>query len=229
MKHLRQLTWLLLLVWQSTWFATTAQNKTGEYELLMERIRADVATNPNIESYLPLFDMNTGAFTDIDYGKRDRTNWEPYIHTERLCDMAFAYTNPDNKHYADERIQAMIVKGLDYWYDRNPHCNNWWYNQIAEPQTLGMLLVQMRIGKKQIPQEVEDKTLQRMIEEGGDPAKWTGANRADIALHWIYRACLQQNEGDLQFALDNVYSPVVYTTEEGFQHDNSYFQHGQEL
>ena len=33
----------------------------------------------------------------------------------------------------------------------------------------------------------------------------------------------------MQFALDNVDSPGVYTTEEGFQHDNSYFQHGQQL
>ena len=38
-----------------------------------------------------------------------------------------------------------------------------------------------------------------------------------------------QNEADLKTAIDNVFNPVVYTTEEGFQHDNSYFQHGEQL
>lgn len=83
--------------------------------------------------------------------------------------------------------------------------------------------------EKQIPQELETKILKRIQETGGDPAKWTGANRTDIALHWIYRSCLTQNEADLKTAIDNVFNPVVYTTEEGFQHDNSYFQHGEQL
>ena len=33
----------------------------------------------------------------------------------------------------------------------------------------------------------------------------------------------------MAYALENVYNPVVYTTKEGFQHDNSNFQHGQQL
>lgn len=121
------------------------------------------------------------------------------------------------------------MKGLEYWYERNPNCNNWWYNQIAEPQKIGILLIQMRVGKKQIPAELETKTLQRIRKEGGDPVKWTGANRTDIALHWIYRSCLEKNEADLETALANAYSPIEYTVKEGFQHDNSYFQHGVQL
>ena len=200
-----------------------------EYETLMERIREKAVNNPNVEDYLQRFDTTTGAFTDVDYSKRDRTNWEPFIHVQRLSDMAFAYTHPANTYFEDDAVHEMIVKGLDYWYERNPHCNNWWYNQIAEPQHIGLLLVQMRTGKKGIPADVEERTLERMTKEGGNPAKWTGANRADIGLHWIYRACLQKNESDLHFALENIYSPLVYTTKEGFQHDNSYFQHGQQL
>lgn len=118
---------------------------------------------------------------------------------------------------------------MEYWYDVDSESDNWWHNQISEPQKLGVLLIQMRIGKKQIPQELETKILKRIQETGGDPAKWTGANRTDIALHWIYRSCLTQNEADLKTAIDNVFNPVVYTTEEGFQHDNSYFQHGEQL
>ena len=157
------------------------------------------------------------------------TNWTPIQHIERLSDFVYAYTNEKNKYYQNEDLYQKIVKGLEYWYDVDSESDNWWHNQISEPQKLGVLLIQMRIGKKQIPQELETKILKRIQETGGDPAKWTGANRTDIALHWIYRSCLTQNEADLKTAIDNVFNPVVYTTEEGFQHDNSYFQHGEQL
>lgn len=101
--------------------------------------------------------------------------------------------------------------------------------RIAEPQALGVLLIQMRTGKKQLPHELENKLLERIKKDGGNPAKWTGANRTDIALHRIYRACLSKDAETLEFAPENVYNPVIYTTKEGFQHDNSNFQHGQQL
>lgn len=232
------LRFLLFIVWAFSFnsasvagsnLSHTPLQQNDEFETLMDKIRADFAQNPNINKYLNKYDDAQGCFTDVDYSRRDRTNWEPLIHIDRLYNFAFAYTNPQNAFYQNEDIYHKIVKGLEYWYNRNPHCNNWWYNQIAEPQKLGVMLIQMRTGKKQIPSELETKTLQRILKDGGHPAKWTGANRTDIALHWIYRACLEKNEADLETALANAYSPVEYTTKEGFQHDNSYFQHGVQL
>ena len=201
----------------------------NEFEILMEKIRSDFNKNPNIENSLQLFDEATGAFTDIDYANTQMTKWKPLAHVERLQDFAWAYTNPQNKHYQEDALFDKIQKGLEYWHNVNPECDNWWYNQIAEPQRLGILLIQMRIGKKKLPAELEQKILNRIKEDGGEPDKWTGANRTDIALHWIYRSCLSADAKDLTFALENVYSPVVYTTEEGFQYDNSNFQHGPQL
>lgn len=204
----------------------------NEFSQLMSKIRQDFACNPSresIEKALSTYNPDNGSFTDVDYASIQRTNWPPLTHIDRLYDFAFAYTTPGNPYYEDEALFQKTVKGLEYWYERNPWCHNWWYNQIAEPQRLGILLIQLRTGKLQIPAELEQKTLERIRKDGGNPAKWTGANRTDIALHWIYRACLQENEEDLTFALDNVYNPIVYTTKEGFQHDNSYFQHGRQL
>lgn len=204
-------------------------SQTDEFEVLMEKIRANFVENPKIDGFLDKYDSAQGCFTDVDYSRKDRTNWEPLTHVNRLSDFVFAYTHPQNAYYQNEEIYQKIVKGFEYWYERNPHCNNWWYNQIAEPQEMGILLIQMRTGKKQIPAALETQTLQRIYKEGGDPAKWTGANRTDIALHWIYRACLEKNDADLKTALVNAFSPVEYTVKEGFQHDGSYFQHGVQL
>lgn len=207
----------------------TSALQNDDFDILMKKIRDGVAENPNIDKALELYDDVQGCFIDIDYARRDRTNWMPLIHVDRLYDFVFAYTHPKNSYYQNEDLYHKIVKGLEYWHHRNPHCNNWWYNQIAEPQKLGILLIQMRVGKRQIPEVLETKVLQRMRKDGGHPARWTGANRTDIALHWIYRACLQKNDVDLKTAVENVYSPLSYTVKEGFQHDNSYFQHGVQL
>lgn len=200
-----------------------------EFETLMQKIRQDFVANPAIDEALAKYNEQDGSFVDVDYASIQRTNWPPLVHVERISDFVFAYTNPKNKHFGEEALYDKIVKGLEFWHERNPWCHNWWYNQISEPQKLGVLLIQMRTGKKQLPDDLEKKILDRVREDGGDPAKWTGANRTDIALHWIYRSCLQRNAEDLAYALENVYNPVVYTTKEGFQHDNSNFQHGQQL
>ncbi len=212
--------------------ASTNPNPSGsnnDFEVLMQKIRIDFAKNPSIDEALKKYNEADGSFTDVDYGSIQRTNWPPLEHIDRLYNFVFAYTNPSNKHYKDQNLFTKIQQGLEYWHERNPWCHNWWYNQIAEPQRLGILLIQMRTGEKQLNKELENKILERIKTDGGNPAKWTGANRTDIALHWIYRACLSENEADLKFALENVYNPIVYTTKEGFQHDNSYFQHGQQL
>ena len=221
--------WLVVLLVVPFVSGMAASPEVDEFEILMDKIRMDFVHNPSIESALSKYNPADGSFTDIDYSRTDRTNWEPLIHIDRISDFVFAYTNEENKYFQDEALYDKIVAALEYWYRRNPNCSNWWYNQIAEPQKIGILLIQMRVGKKQIPAELETKTLQRIRKEGGDPAKWTGANRTDIALHWIYRSCLEKNEADLETALANAYSPIEYTVKEGFQHDNSYFQHGVQL
>ena len=221
--------WLVVLLVVPFVSGMAASPEVDEFEILMDKIRMDFVHNPSIESALSKYNPADGSFTDIDYSRTDRTNWEPLIHIDRISDLVFAYTNEENKYFQDEALYDKIVAAIEYWYRRNPNCSNWWYNQIAEPQKIGILLIQMRVGKKQIPAELETKTLQRIRKEGGDPVKWTGANRTDIALHWIYRSCLEKNEADLETALANAYSPIEYTVKEGFQHDNSYFQHGVQL
>lgn len=215
-------------------YATTentieSATNSDEFELLMGKIRQDFASNPSIEAALGTYNDADGSFTDVDYSSIQRTLWPPLTHVERLYAFAFAYTNPKNNYYKDVALFGKIQKGLEFWHERNPWCHNWWYNQIAEPQTLGVLLIQMRAGEKQLSAELEKNLLARMEKDGGHPSKFTGANRTDIALHWIYRSCLTKNETDLKIALESTYSPLAYTTAEGFQHDNSYFQHGVQL
>ncbi|MDR2535801.1 MAG: polysaccharide lyase 8 family protein [Treponema sp.] len=171
-----------------------------------------------------------GAFSDVNYADISRTNWAPQVHVDRLYQFALAYTAPSSSYYGNEDLYHKIAAGLQYWYDQNPNCDNWWYNQIGEPQKVGVTLIQMRKGTRRLPAELERNTLERMKAEGGNPAEWTGANKTDIALHWLYRACLSRDAGLLKTTLDQAYEPIVLVSEaEGIQHDYSYFQHGPQL
>ena len=217
-------------------FVAAENNDIDDYDLVLSRIQDQLESGINlskieadIANYLLSYNAN-GSFSDVDYAAIDRTNWPPMEHNYRLYDFAFAYTMPGSTHYQDEAMYSKIVAGLEYWYTRNPHCSNWWYNQVGEPQYLGRILIQMRKGKQQIPAALESKTLERMRTDGGNPASQTGANKTDIALHWMYRACLTKDATLLSTALTQAYQPLqILNSGEGIRIDYSYLQHGNQF
>lgn len=174
-----------------------------------------------------------GSFSDIDYTRRDQTNWTPIAHLDRLKLMVLAYTMPGNRYSNDASLLDKIAKALQYWYDKHPTSTNWYMQQIACPQRMGVLLILLRAGKEQLPKALENKLIDRMKTEGGRPdqsgSQGTGANKLDIATHWVYRGCLNANTTTLTFGADQVYYPLFLTTQEGLQHDFSYQQHGNQL
>lgn len=211
-------------------------NHPGDvFELISSRIRGEIHAGvnlPGIEKSVTKeinFYSWDGSFSDVDYDAKNLTGWPPLKHIDRLYNFVLAYTTPDNKYYKDQNIYEIIEKGLSFWYNRNPECINWWYNQIAEPQRIGILLLQMQTGEKQLPSELVAKTLERMRTDGGNPMKQTGPNKTDIALHWLYRACLTKDAELLKLTMEQAFEPLHYTTGEGIQYDNSYFQHGKQL
>ncbi|KAA6301077.1 MAG: Chondroitinase-AC [Candidatus Ordinivivax streblomastigis] len=207
------------------------------FNLLLNRIRTDnegkknpAALSASVTSHLTKYATN-GSFSDVNYASTERTDWVPLDHVDRLSDFVFAYTLPGSNYYENDDLYQKIVNALQYWYDRNPYCSNWWYNQIAEPQRLGILMIQMRKGKQKLPLDLVNLTIDRMRADGGNPASQTGANKTDVALHWLYRACLTADASLLSTTLAQGYDGLKYvsTTAEGLQVDGSNFQHSTQL
>ncbi|GHV87675.1 chloramphenicol resistance protein [Spirochaetia bacterium] len=204
------------------------------FNLILSRIQTENEKNvranldAEVQDSLKLW-TESGAFSDIDYADTSRTSWNPVIHVRRLYDFALAYTLPNSAYYKDDDLYEKIEAGIRYWYEQNPRSDNWWQNQIGEAQRLGLVLVQMRKGARQIPQELEQDTLERMKTDRGNPADYTGANKTDIALHWLYRACLARDAALLAETIAQAYEPVALASGEGIQHDYSYFQHDEQL
>lgn len=208
-----------------------SQNREDSEYLVFETIikRLVHYSNSSVEKDLAIFDKDKGCFKDINYSDISNVNWKPINHLERILHFSEAYITIPNSFYKSIDLYNIIVKGLTFWYSTNPHSNNWWYKQIQEPQFLGQILINMRFGYLKLPKELETAILDRMKKEGGDPAKWTGANQVDMAEHWIYRACLSNNEKDLEHGVKYLFESVKINRTEGISVDNNFLQHGKQL
>lgn len=198
-----------------------------EYELHLaglDRERTDAAA----QAALDAIDAY-GKYSDIDYRSRAQTYWQPGEHLTRLRSLALSYVDPNGRYYRSDAAYDRIIRGLHFWQRTHPTSTNWYMQQISAPQDLAVLLVLMRFGKKGVPQALEGKMLRRMRRTGGKPQKWTGANRADIAVHYLLRGALTGDGQSIRTAVQQAFSTLGYTTAEGFQHDGSYRQHGPQL
>ena len=203
--------------------------------LISDRIKNDnlpsdiSATDANVAQWLGILG-DDGAFSDIDYTSKDN-DWRPKEHLDRLKEIAQAYITEGSTYHASDDLFARIIKALEYWNEVHPVCDNWYHNQISSPQTIGEILILLRHGSKQVPQELETSILDYMERTGGDPSEQSGANETDIALHWLYRGCLTGDSEILTKAVFHSFRPLdaVNSDNVGLQHDMSFFQHGPQL
>ncbi len=193
-----------------------------------EGIRKDIPLDKEDAAITKLLatQQSDGSWDDIVYAKTDITVWQPITHLERLTNMALAYTGR-GKWRDDMTLHTAIINGLQYWYAQDPHSKNWWHNEIDVPQHLGELLIILRESKNKIPSTLENSLIERM--KRGDVYKQTGANKLDVATHYIYRAALTANAGLMDSSVKEVFQPISFTDSEGLQYDYSFMQHGKQL
>lgn len=168
-----------------------------------------------------------GSWGDIDYSRKDITTWPPVEHLKRLKNMALAYTEKSGSYFNDSKSYTALALGLRYWYQQNPTSKNWWHNDINVPQHLGELLIILRHGAIAMPKSLEDSLVARM--DRGNILKQTGANKMDVAIHYLYRAALKADMPLMDTAVEQAFQPISFTHEEGLQYDYAFLQHGRQL
>jgi chondroitin AC lyase len=169
-----------------------------------------------------------GTWKEVDYTDQSATGWKPAAHLERVDDLVQAYSAQGSSFRNNDKLYQAIVKSLQVWYDKDPKSSNWWHNEINVPQKLGVILVLLQFADKQLPEELQQKLIDRM--KRGDMVTKTGANKTDIAMHYFYRSLITEDKNLLQESLTELFKPVsLVDGEEGLQYDFSYLQHGPQL
>ncbi|MGL4520457.1 MAG: polysaccharide lyase family 8 super-sandwich domain-containing protein [Phocaeicola sp.] len=220
-------------------YAHTLSTTSPLFDSISERILSDllkkqssqvVLFDPQINESLSLV-QEAGACIGVNYQSTHRTDWEPLKHLDTMLLLALGYTHEGSSYFESDEIKATLVRMLTYWLEQSPRSSNWYQNQIAEPQRMGELLLLLQAyGNNCIPQSLLEAATTRMKEKGGNPQAQKGANRVDVALHGVYRACLLKDEQLLQDSFNQIYSTITYTDQaEGIQYDYSFTQHGRQL
>lgn len=186
----------------------------------------DLSIAKNVVSYLPQL-QSDGSWADIDYSNNAVTKWKPGLHLGRVKDFALSYIKPGNIYFQSGDLYNGIVKALRYWYSQDPKSSNWWHNEIATPQELGEIMILMHQAKNDLPQSLKDSLVNRM--KRGNIFKQTGANKLDVAIHFLYRACITKDKNLMDTSVSQAFQPIQFTTAEGLQYDYSYMQHGKQL
>ena len=214
-------------------FASNAQNV--EIESIMKKVRVwsiqtyyeqlpDSILSQAIDSI-----NSDGSYSDIDYTSTLRTPWIPQQHYRRILRLCLAYINPSCKWYADEMIYKKIVKGIEYWFEVNPKASNWFHIQIDEPLYWGLILVAMKGEGLDLPQDLENKIVDKWKNNGSNPEEMGGSNRSTMALSWMYFGCVTNDMEIVRKSVEYIFEPVSFAEMEGFQVDYSFFQHGHQL
>ncbi|WP_430972034.1 polysaccharide lyase family 8 super-sandwich domain-containing protein [Sunxiuqinia rutila] len=193
---------------------------------IYDDIQTPTSLDNNITGYLNTIQTD-GSWNDINYSDTSSSIWRPYDHLARVLNLSKGYTLSTSSYYRNAPLYTAIINALEYWNTNDFQSSNWWWNQIANPKIIGEILLLLKIGQTAIPADLETNLISQM--NRGNPEALTGANKLDVAIHFLYRACIVQDETLLQYALNQAFEPIQLTTEEGIQYDYSYQQHGSQL
>ncbi|WP_217603345.1 polysaccharide lyase family 8 super-sandwich domain-containing protein [Chitinophaga sp. GbtcB8] len=204
-----------------------------DYTTIMANVTAEARRGVNINTLnttvtnlMNMLNAN-GTWSDITYNGDVPYN----THVSRIRTMALAYSHSSSTHYNSAALLNKIVLALRYWNQTLFDSANWWYDQIGNPKPLGQALILMRGGSPGLPQTVEDSAINYMVLRGGTPSSQTGANRVDIAMHWIYRGALTASATVVNTGVTQAFSTLalVSSGSEGINYDYAFLQHGPEL
>lgn len=222
--------WLLLSFCCTLYFTAGAQT---DYTLVMDRVRAELLSTAgsittldnNVNSTLATLQTD-GSWPDVNYAYSS-TTYTADVHINRVKTFVLAYTHTSSTHYHSATLFDAITRSLQYWDTSDPQSWNWYHNQISNPQRLGEILIMLYIAPLSLPATLQSNLLAQM--NRGWPPSQTGANKLDIAIHFMYRACLTADATLMNTAVTEAFLPIVLTTGEGIRHDLSYQQHGPQL
>lgn len=199
-----------------------AQDVIQDIETISQRLKMGWIehhlSRDEVKTYLDGLE-ESGGWRDIDYGDVSRTHWGPANHPVRLAQLAEVYAVDQ-----DEKVKDAVLRGLQFWVDKDPQSDNWWWNCISSPRDLSKTLLLMN---DVVPNELVDATA-KLVHRS--TFKRTGANLTNEASNLLVLACATQDVDLLQASIGHLTGEIrVAIGEEGIQVDNSFHQHGPQL
>ena len=165
-----------------------------------------------------------GSWQDIDYTCQNLSAWEPANHIRRLHIMTATWSYKKSPLYHSAELGDCIRRGIEFWVKEKRYADNWWWNNICVPMTLGHIFI---MGEELF----QDTSLLQSVIPYLEQAKFgmTGQNRIWLAKGVLFRAILTNNDQLVSQAVKEIIAEIVYSDCEGIRCDGSFHQHGPQL
>jgi chondroitin AC lyase len=218
----------------------TATLHAEDMVILAERLKTDLvsqaANAPHRLKNVPasLSSMNAdGSWSDIDYASSVVASWPAFNHLRKLYDMAGAYQVRTNPYYQDPILLSKIVTGLNFWYQKNPRSDNWWFGDIGKQLLLGPICILL---KSELPPHLVEK----ILEDLRIPRPGFGDGGQNLVWHcqkFIWAGAISGNEAEVILGAQTMSAKLLCVAggrgdmraHEGIKQDMSFWQHGQML
>ncbi len=166
-----------------------------------------------------------GSWPGIDYRHQGRGSWHPAKHLARLRLLAAGYAAPGSEFFRNRELLAAVLRGLDFWAERDPQSPNWWYSEIGTPR---QLLDTLLLLGDDLPPEYPEKF--RAILDRSRPGM-TGQNKVWLAGIHLLKGVLYQRPELVREGREQILSELRLAApgREGIQADWSFHQHGAQL
>ncbi len=193
---------------------TTKAQGSNDLETLRKRVILELMA-PTVDR-LAIEELNRtinkdGSWPGIDYEDVSNTGFQHSRHLANIVNLSHAYNKSHTKHYQDKETGKNIEKALDFWFENDFICDNWWWNQIGVPDRMVAILLMMDESLSDKEKENAAPIVGRANLEasgarpGGDLIKIAGI-LGKYALFTRDEATLEKvietMEGEIQFAVE---------------------------
>ena len=161
-----------------------------------------------------------GTFTDVNYASTQRSEWPVRTALVRMKQLIVGVKHLDLSTKERSDLKTAINNGINFWLEKNPKSDNWWYNEIGTPKLLGNIAIMLEDDLTAAQMQGILKIMSR------SKIGRTGQNRVWLAGNVMLKALLSDDEAMLKKAAKNMLGRIEMTTKEGIQADYSFHQHG---
>lgn len=165
-----------------------------------------------------------GSWKDVDYDNRGRSSWDPIKHLGRTLLLLRGARHRDTQGDVAAGLMEGARLAQQFWLERRPESDNWWYNTIGGPSELMRILI---LFGEDLDRDRWNQTVEILA---GVEIGMTGQNRAWVSTINFVRGVLIEDADLMRRALKEIVGEVRLSDgPEGIQPGWSFHQHGPQL
>lgn len=134
----------------SSWLVSSQISRSNVSTDDLETLRKQVITElmePAVDdqhiAHLIKTIRKDGTWPGINYEDTSNTGFEHRIHLDNMVNLSRAFQTPSSEYYKKPATKKVINKALEFWFENNFICENWWWNQIGTPNYMVSILLIM--------------------------------------------------------------------------------------